>query len=215
VHTKRHHRAAGLLHNWGVGLYEMGAQAASASDAVAAASAFAEAASRLQASISFNRADTAPMNALGDVRLAQSELAADPVTAVTHATAAFEEGYGAALRVLGTDVDALIGTAEAHFQLARLVCQTGDPARVAAHLQDSYNAYWSALQRPAALGSLEDRCNARYNLACVCAQLGRAEEARELLRRLLVNGGTSREDLSSDRDLTPLRTLPWFVELIQ
>ena len=208
-------RVAGLLHNWGVGLYEMGTQAAAVSDAAAAASAFTEAATRLEASISFNRADTAPMNALGDVRLAQSELSADAIAASGYATSALEEGYGAALRVLGTDADALIGTAEAHFQLARLASLTSDPARAQTYLEESHKAYGSALQRPAGLGRFEDRCNARYNLACVCAQLGRAEEASELLRRLLVIGGTSREDLSGDPDLTPLRTLPWFTELVR
>ena len=167
------------------------------------------------ASISFNRADTAPMNALGDVRLAQSELAADPLAACVSATAALEEGYGPALHVLGTDTDALLGTAEANFQLARLAAQIGDPATATAHLNESYKAYAAALQRPAALGSLEDRCNARYNHACVCAQLAKTGEAGVLLRRLLLIGATSKQDLRSDQDLTPLRTLPWFTELVQ
>lgn len=79
----------------------MGSQAARGEPPAAAAT-FEEAAARLQASIAFNRADVAPMNAMGDVRLAQSELlaAAEPGAAAAAARAALEQGYNAALQVL-------------------------------------------------------------------------------------------------------------------
>ncbi len=206
---------AGLLHNWGVGLYELGTQAAAASDLATAESALAEATTRLEASIGFSRADVAPMNALGDVWLARAEQSADVQSAAAAAGAALQAGYRAALRVLATDSDALIGTAEAHTLLARLASQTGDRASSAGHFQQSDAAYRAALQRPTTLGSLDDRCNVRYNYACVCAALGKFEEARSLLQSLLAIGGTSREDLSADQDLSPLRTLPWFSKLVQ
>ncbi len=206
---------AGLLHNWGVGLYELGTQAAAASDLATAASALAEATTRLEASIGFSRADVAPMNALGDVWLARAEQAAGVQLAAAAAGAALQAGYGAALRVLATDSDALIGTAEAHTLLARLASQTGNGASSSAHFQQSYEAYRTALQRPTTLGSLDDRCNVRYNYACVCAALGKQDEAKSLLQSLLSVGGTSREDLRADQDLSPLRTLPWFSKLVQ
>ena len=165
---------AGLLHNWGVGLYELGTQALAASDPATAASALAEATSRLEASISFNRADAAPMNALGDVWLARAEQAADVQAAAAAAGAALETGYGAALRVLATDSDALIGRAEAHTLLARLTSQTGDGASSSTHYQQSYEAYRTALQRPTALGSLDDRCNVPVQL---CVRVCRAWQA--------------------------------------
>ena len=207
--------AAGLLHNWGVGLFELGTQAVAASDPATATSAFSEATSRLEASISFNRADVAPMNALGDVWLARAEQAADAPVGAAAAGAALQAGYGAALRVLATDADALVGTAEAHTLLARLASLSGDGASAAAHFQQSYAAYRTALQRPTSLGGFEDRSNVRYNYACVCAQLGKHEEARELLRSLLAVGGTSTVDLRADQDMSMLRTLPWFLELLQ
>ena len=175
----------------------------------------AEATTRLEASIGFSRADVAPMNALGDVWLARAEQAADVQSAAAAAGAALQAGYGAALRVLATNSDALIGTAEALTLLARSASQSGYGASSFAHFQQSYEAYKTALQRPTTLGSLDDRCNVRYNYACVCTALGKHEEARNLLQSLLAVGGTSKEDLRADQDLSPLRNLPWFSKLVQ
>lgn len=195
----------------------MGSQAAKVEPAAAAA-AFEEAATRLKASIGFNRADVAPMNAMGDVRLAQSELlaaAADPTAAAAAALAALEEGYSPALQVSSREPNALIGTAEVHAQLGKLAAGGGAGGAAREHWGRSADAYAAALATPAALGSLEERCNARYNCACVCAQAGRHEQARQLLHALLAAGGTSREDLSRDPDLECVRTQPWFADLVQ
>ena len=59
---------AGLLHNWGVGLHSLGTHTA---DAAQAAAALEQAAARLRDSSGFSRGDPAPLNALGDVRMAQ------------------------------------------------------------------------------------------------------------------------------------------------
>lgn len=59
---------SGLLHNWGVGLHSLGTHTA---DAQQAAAALEHAAARLRDSAGFGRGDPAPLNALGDVRMAQ------------------------------------------------------------------------------------------------------------------------------------------------
>ena len=207
---------AGLLHNWGVGLFEMGSQLVEL-DPAAAAAAFAEAATRLQASIGFNRADVAPMNALGDVRLAQSELlaASDPVAAAAAAVAALEEGYRAALQVSRYDTDALLGTAESHAQLGKLAWRSGDADATKVHCTQSADAYAAAFAKPAAVGSFEERCNARYNFGCVCVQSGQHDRAHQLLAGLLAVGGVTREDVATDADLESVRTQPWFVQLVR
>jgi hypothetical protein len=61
-------RRAGLLHNWGVGLRSLSTHTA---DPAQAAAALEQAAARLQASAGFSRGDPAPLNALGDVLMAQ------------------------------------------------------------------------------------------------------------------------------------------------
>jgi len=59
----------GLLHNWGVGLHSLGTHAG---DAATSQAALEQAAQRLADSAAFSRADPAPLNALGDVRMAQA-----------------------------------------------------------------------------------------------------------------------------------------------
>lgn len=59
----------GLLHNWGVGLHSLGTHAG---DAGTSQAALEQAAQRLADSAAFSRADPAPLNALGDVRMAQA-----------------------------------------------------------------------------------------------------------------------------------------------
>lgn len=103
--------AAELLHNWGVGLHSLGTHHP---QPPAAAAALAEAAERLRASIQFNRADTAPLSALGDVLVAQAEhLLAQgsgdaPAAAAAALNAALTEAYGGALLIRATDPDALV-----------------------------------------------------------------------------------------------------------
>lgn len=195
----------------------MGSQAAKV-DPAAAAAAYEESAARLKTSIGFNRADVAPMNAMGDVKLAQSELlaaASNPAAAASAALAALNEGYSAALQISGRDPDALIGTAEAHVQIGKLAAASGDERAAREHWSRSADAYSVALSNPVVLGSFEDRCNVRYNCACVCAQCGRYEDAHRLLQALLAVGGTTQGDLMADQDLDGVRTLPWFISLLQ
>lgn len=120
-----------------------------------------------------------------------------------------------ALQVSSRDPNALTGTAEAYAQLGKLAAAVGDAGAAAVHWASSADAYATALAAPAALGSLEERYNVRYNCACVCALSGRHGEAQRLLQALLSVGGTSREDLLKDPDLECVRTLPGFEQLVQ
>jgi hypothetical protein len=162
-----------------------------------------EAATRLREAASFDRGDVAPHNALGDVLLARAErlaAAADSTAAATAATAALQDGYLAALRINASCTEALVGLAEAHLQLARLM--VGEAA--AQHWGEAASAYQVALTRPEGLGKFEDRCDVRYNLACCLAQCGRTEEARALLQQLQAAGAVSAADVAQDPDLAPL-----------
>ena len=62
---------AGLLHNWGVGLLSLGTHCPPP-EAARGVAALSEAAERFSASAGFNRGDPAPLNGLGDVRMAQA-----------------------------------------------------------------------------------------------------------------------------------------------
>ncbi len=67
---------------------------------------------RLKKATSFSRGDPAPYAALGDVFVAQAELAPDAQDQVGLYQTALQEGYAAALRVRGNFAAGLVGTAE-------------------------------------------------------------------------------------------------------
>lgn len=161
-----------------------------------------EAAQRLRESISFDRGDVAPHNALGDALMAQAEqlAASDVQAAAAAAAAALQEGYLGALRINAACPEGLVGAAEAHVQLARLA--GGSVA--AQHWAEAAAAYAAALAKPQGLGKWEDRCDVRYNYACCLAQLGRAEEAATLLRQLVAAGAVTAADIRQDADLAVL-----------
>ncbi len=77
-----------------------------------ALSSLEEAAQRLREAISFSRGDPQPHNALGDTLMARADLAGDSSEALGFLNMALQEGYAAALRLLSTDANALIGKAE-------------------------------------------------------------------------------------------------------
>ena len=120
----------------------------------------------------------------------------------------------ATFQVSNRDSNALIGTAEAHAQLGKLAAASGNTSVATTHWARSADAYATALSVPTALGSLEDRINARYNCACACALSGRYEEAYQLLSALLASGGTSQEDILRDPDLECVQRHAAFANLM-
>ncbi len=72
----------------------------------------------------------------------------------------------------------------------------------------------SALSDPTQLGTFKERCNVRYNYACACALCGKHQEAEEQLRLLAAWQAVEASDLLSDEDLTSVRALPWFQQLV-
>ncbi len=61
--------------------------------------------------VQFSRGDPAPHNVLGDVLLAQAELAGPGPASLAALAAAAQEGYGAALTISRYDTDALVSCA--------------------------------------------------------------------------------------------------------
>lgn len=128
---------------------------------------------------------------------------------------AIDQGYLAALNISRTNADALVGVAEVNAGLARLAAAAGDAGGAAERWLQSRQAYNSALQKPQALGRFRERCDVRYNYACVCALSGQPELAQQLLASLAAAGALLSSELAQDEDLRSLHALPWFVELLQ
>jgi hypothetical protein len=107
----------GLLHNWGVALLSVGKRLGSHAERRAA---LEQAAQRLKECAQFDRADPAPLVALGDALVAQGEVATGPKEAAQAVEAAIVQGYRAALAVNASHPDALVGLADACLELAKL-----------------------------------------------------------------------------------------------
>ncbi|KAK9813059.1 hypothetical protein WJX72_008231 [[Myrmecia] bisecta] len=146
----------GLLHNWGVGFFSI---ASHTQDGAIRSYALEESARRLKAAIDFDRADVAPLNALGDVRMAQAEAASSSGEAVPLLQAALHEGYSAALQINARQTDALVGVAEVHAHWGKLLREGGALDDARQHFQQSAHAYTAALANSTALGGFRDRCD--------------------------------------------------------
>ncbi len=103
-----------------------------------------------------------------------------------------------------------MGFAESCSEQARLLRRHGgDQARAAELLQQAFGAYNNALRQSGKLGRLEDRCDVRYNCACVCALVGAEQQAQQLLQQVAAAGMLSAADVRADEDLAGLRDRPW------
>ena len=91
--------------------------------------------------------------------------------------------------------------------------RAGEGVKAEAHWQQSSNNFRQALEQPDKLGCFEERCGVRYNLACVLALKGDAQQAADLLQQLLAVGGVQWEELLEDADLEGFRQTKAFQTL--
>uniref|UniRef100_A0A1D2A0Q6 Uncharacterized protein n=2 Tax=Auxenochlorella protothecoides TaxID=3075 RepID=A0A1D2A0Q6_AUXPR len=191
----------GLLANWGTGLVAL---AGLMQDSATKLATLEEAVQRLRESASFDRADPAPLCALGDAFVAAAEADADGPATLRALCSALEDGYGAALRVDARHAEARAGAGDARMALARALTAGGDEAAGQEALRGAEADYGAALARPERLGGWRERADVRYNLACCLARQGRAEEARQLLGALIASGAVAEATAREDADLAGL-----------
>ena len=184
-------------------------------DGEAACSTYDLAVQKLQASIQFARGDVAPYNALGDAYAGWADRLPDgSAEQQLKLGNALHEGYQAALHVNANSSEALVGMAEVKGKLGRL-CQLCGSSDALHHFHEGAQAYQKALQTPNNVGSLQERNEARYNLACNLCLSTQHEAALMLLAELVHKDGMVVQDLITDADLVSLRELPAFQHLIQ
>ena len=182
-------------------------------DTSAACAALDVAVQKLQASFEFARGDVAPHNALGDAHASWADrLSGNEATA--HLQQALQ-GYQQALHIDRTCTDAYVGIAEVHTRMGRLAVQQNAPGEALQYFSQAAEAYRRVLQWPTKLGKFQERCEIRYNCACVLSLCSRSDDAINLLRQLLQVKGVSANDLRSDTDFSNLSAVPAFVQLSQ
>ena len=181
-------------------------------DAAAACVTLELATQKFQASLDFARGDVAPHNALGDAhanwadRLLGNE-------AIAHLQQSLQ-AYQQALHIDSSGSDAYIGIAEKYSRMGRLAVTRDAVEDAMQCFRQAAEAYSRVLQWPTKLGKFQERCEIRYNLACMLSICSRHEEAIRLLHELVKVHGVSANDLQSDADLSNLRSIPAFQQLL-
>lgn len=182
-------------------------------DAEAACATYAIAVQKLQAAIVFVRGDVAPHNALGDAYVSWAERLSDN-DVMQHLKLALNLGYQAALHINASCAEALIGVGEVHNKMGKL-CLRNASNDARQQFQEGATAYERALQLPAELGTFQDRCETRYNYACLLALCKRDKEAIAVLGNLLQNQGVTAHDIANDTDFANIWMLPACQHLIE
>ena len=83
------------------------------------------------------------------------------------------------------------------------------------HFACGVAAYTRALQHSNQLGGFQERCEVRYNYACLLSLYHQQQEALQVLNQLVQCQGVTASDLSSDADFANIRMLPAFQHLIE
>lgn len=195
-----------LLCDWGSGLLSFSDYMRThENDISAALHALSEAEKRLHAAISFDRGSTAPHTALGDVYIAVSEIYFEQEQmedAWSCTEKAMNDGYGMALKIQRSHTDALVGCAETLVQKAK-IARAGH-MEAGPLLKQAVSLYQQAFATGRFSGTLKEKGDALYNVACCLAGIGcedASQEAFDILKQLMDKQMISKDDIMSDEDL--------------
>ena len=133
-------------------------------------------------------------------------------------------GFGAALRLDSSNMDALIGAAECHVERGRMHKQFGPDvlpsvmceydahvSSMRSHFARGWELYARALDLAARAnprkdpGWASDRLEVAYNAACAACLAGELDTARGLIESVVACGGATKEGIDADADLDALR----------
>ena len=213
--SKNGDNLSALLTDWGVGIMEyaewMSDKAGRPSDAQLA---LEEAEKRLCHAVSFDRGSPAPHIALGDVYLAMAEnytTLKEFQKALDLTRKAMGDGYEMALRIQKSCVDAFIGNAEALALQAKIIRMgTHENKDIADEWQPvldmAVSMYQKALESGSISGTIREKSNMWYNIACCLVGLGRIQEGFHIIQVLLHASTITAEDVMGDEDLLPLHS---------
>ncbi|CAK9235113.1 unnamed protein product [Sphagnum jensenii] len=213
---------AGLLQNWGAGLLSL---AERTPDLEESKEAYKGAQEKLRSAISFRPTDASLPIALGETLCSQAERFGNHPALQPEVLKLLEEavndGFGAALKINSSNIEALLGLGDAHLAAGKLLHESGNPANAMLHWVQSSDAFLQAVKLLSAdtegeyTLSFEEQCDALYNLACAAALAGQQDNASKALHQLEQVDAISAKDLSEDSDLKGLQVQDWFVEMIQ
>lgn len=213
---------AGLLQNWGAGLLSL---AEHSIDIVESAEAFKHAEEKLRNAANFSQTDTSVRIALGELFSAQADRFSHTTDYQPQVLNLLEksinEGYGAALQIDATNLDALMGLGEVCLTAAKHSLRSGEKERAKESSLKSLQWYTKAvnLLEEDSISKqelcFEEQCDLMYNMACAAGVCGQEDTSIRALRHLMDIDAISPSELVEDPDLESLRNKDWFVSLVQ
>eukprot|EP01023_Acetabularia_acetabulum_P067517 TRINITY_DN9333_c0_g2_i2.p2 TRINITY_DN9333_c0_g2~~TRINITY_DN9333_c0_g2_i2.p2 ORF type:complete len:193 (-),score=45.08 TRINITY_DN9333_c0_g2_i2:58-636(-) len=162
-----------------------------------------EAIERLQACLQFARGDVDPFISLGNALVAKAKKLSD----TNLYKQAIQNGFEGALKINNSNSEAMVGIAEALFDLAKA---TTDEQAKQTYLQQSIERYKLVLGQLDKIEGFEQRCDIQYNYACVLTASSKIQEAVEIISWLLKNEGVTIQEIAGDQDLLPLQQVENF-----
>jgi len=131
-----------------------------------------------------------------------------------------KEGYGAALQIDATNLDALMGLGEVCLTAAKHSLRSGEEERAKESSLKSLQWYTKAVNLlEDSIGKqelcFEEQCDLMYNMACAAGICGQENTSIWALRHLMHIDAISPSELVEDPDLESLRNKDWFISLVQ
>lgn len=212
---------AGLLQNWGAGFLSL---AEHSLDIVESAEAFNQAEEKLRNAANFSQTDASVRIALGELFSAQADRFSHTTDyqpqVLNLLEKSIKEGYGAALQIDATNLDALMGLGEVCLTAAKHSLRSGEEERAKESSLKSLQWYTKAVNLlEDSIGKqelcFEEQCDLMYNMACAAGICGQENTSIWALRHLMHIDAISPSELVEDPDLESLRNKDWFISLVQ
>ncbi|KAG6544746.1 hypothetical protein Mapa_013772 [Marchantia paleacea] len=202
---------AGLLHNWGSGLFSIAERWPDLEEALNFVTTGQE---KFFAAIKFRSSDTSIRNGLGECLTGFVDK--------LHGKADFhqrvfellriacDDGYGAALKIDSTNTAALLGLGEAHLSAGKLLIGQGSYPQARKFLSESVRTFERAFElikqdaENSTKFKYEELCDSLYNFACAAALNEFDSKAIEIIEHLLSIDAVCIEEPMKDSDLSIL-----------
>ncbi|KAL2650453.1 hypothetical protein R1flu_018581 [Riccia fluitans] len=204
---------AGLLHNWGLGLFSAAERVPALEEAFKLASSAQE---KFSSAFKFRPTDMSIRIGLGECLTGLVDKLAGKVDVIQQLLELLrvsrDEGYAAVLKIDSKHSAALLGLGDAHLTAGKLLVEQGLQLQAQKHLEESIQAFQRGFDliktdvESSSSFKYDELCDFLYNYACAAAVSGNGSKAVECLEHLLSLDALVLEDAAKDPDLGSLHS---------
>ncbi|BBM99047.1 hypothetical protein MPTK1_1g18270 [Marchantia polymorpha subsp. ruderalis] len=202
---------AGLLHNWGSGLFSFAERSPDLEEALNFVKSGQE---KFFTAIKFGSTDANIRNGLGECLTSFVDKLQGKGDFLQRGLdllqAACNDGYGAVLKIDSSNIAALLGLGEAYLSAGKILIGQGLFPRARESLSESVRNFERAFElmkedaEKSTKFKYEELCDSLYNFACAAALLEFESKAVEIVEHLLAIDAVCIEDVMKDFDLRNL-----------